>query len=120
MAATRAMRVALATLAAPLLPPRAPPPAFLPAGAAAQVERFAVVVGNDVGQPPDVPLRYAEVDATRVASVLQEVGGVRPENVVLLRGRDADTVRRALIAVNDRVRSAGRQTLLLVYYSGHA
>lgn len=110
MAATRAMRVALATLAL----------AFLPAGAAAQVERFAVVVGNDVGQPPDVPLRYAEVDATRVASVLQEVGGVRPENVVLLRGRDADTVRRALIAVNDRVRSAGRQTLLLVYYSGHA
>ena len=94
--------------------------ALLPAAARAQIERFAVVVGNDIGQAPDIPLRYAEMDATRVAAVLQEVGGVRAENVVLLRGRDADTVRRALIAVNDRVRGAGRQSVLLVYYSGHA
>ena len=93
---------------------------LLPGAASAQVERFAVVVGNDLGDPPDVPLRYAEMDAARMASVLQEVGGVRPENVVLLQGKDADTVRRALIAVNERVRSAGRQTVLLVYYSGHA
>ena len=61
-----------------------------------------------------------EMDAARVASVLQEVGGVRPENTVLLQGKDADTVRRALIAVNERVRTAGRPTVLLVYYSGHA
>jgi hypothetical protein len=92
----------------------------LPASAGAQVERFALVLGNDVGQPPDVPLRYAEADAARVAAVLQEVGGVRPENLVLLRGRDAETVRRALIAVNERVRAAGRQSVLFVYYSGHA
>ena len=55
-----------------------------------------------------------------MVSVLQEVGGVRPENTVLLQGKDADTVRRALIAVNERVRTAGRPTVLLVYYSGHA
>jgi hypothetical protein len=88
--------------------------------ALAEVERYAVVVGNDVGQPPAVPLRYAEMDAARMASVLQEVGGVRPENTVLLQGKDADTVRRALIAVNERVRTSGRSTVLLVYYSGHA
>ena len=93
---------------------------LLPLPAAAEVERYAVVVGNDVGQAPDLPLRYAEMDAARMASVLQEVGGVRPENVVLLQGKDADTVRRALIAVNERVRVSGRSTVLLVYYSGHA
>jgi hypothetical protein len=93
---------------------------LLPAVAAAQVERFAVVVGNDVGQPPDGPLRWAEADATRVAAALQEVGGVRPENLVLLRGLDADAVRRALIVVNDRVRGSGPETVLFVYYSGHA
>src|SRR5437870_2317459 len=85
----------------------------------AQVERFAVVVGNDQGQPPDLPLKYAETDAARVASMLQEVGGVRPENLVLLRGQDAGTVRSTLIAVNDRVRAAGDQGMLIVYYSGH-
>ena len=94
--------------------------ALLPAAAAAQVERFALVVGNDQGQRPDVALSYAETDAARVAAMLQEVGGVRPENLVLLRGQDAAAVRGALIAVNDRVRAAGRQTMLIVYYSGHA
>ena len=94
--------------------------ALLPTAASAEVDRYAVVVGNDLGQPPDLPLRYAEMDAARVVSVLQEVGGVRPENTVLLQGKDADTVRRALIAVNERVRTAGRPTVLLVYYSGHA
>ena len=91
-----------------------------PALAAAQVERFAVVVGNDLGQPPDVALSYAETDAARVSTVLLEVGGVRPENLVVLRGQDAATVRRTLIAVNERVRLARGQTVLIVYYSGHA
>lgn len=94
--------------------------ALLPTAAAAQVEKFAMVVGNDAGQPPDVALRYSETDAARMAAVLQEVGGVRPENLVLLRGQDAATVRRALIAVNDRVRAARGQAVLIVYYSGHA
>ena len=94
--------------------------ALVPVAAAAQVDRFAVVVGNDQGQPPDAALAYAEADAARMAAMLQEVGGVRPENLVLLRGQDAGTVRRTLIAVNDRVRSAGRATMLIVYYSGHA
>ena len=90
------------------------------APATAQVERFAVVVGNNLGSGDDVPLRYAESDAARVAAVLREVGEVKPQDLVLLRGDDADTVRRALIAVNERIRTAGGQTVLIVYYSGHA
>jgi Caspase domain len=93
---------------------------LVPAAAAAQVDRFAVVIGNDSGQPADAALRYAETDAARMASVLQEVGGVRPENLTLLRGQDAATVRRTLITVNDRVRAASGETVLIVYYSGHA
>lgn len=93
---------------------------LLAAPAWAEVERFAVVVGNNVGSREDGPLRYAEADAARVAAVLREVGDVRPTNLILLRGEDADTVRRTLIAVNERVRAAGDQTVLLVFYSGHA
>jgi hypothetical protein len=84
------------------------------------VERFAVVVGNNLGGAADGPLRYAEADAARVAAVLREVGDVRPANLILLRGEDADTVRRTLIAVNERIRDSGAQTVLLVFYSGHA
>jgi hypothetical protein len=86
----------------------------------AQVERFAVVVGNNLGSAGDAPLRYAESDAARVAEVLREVGDVKPQDLVLLRGDDAETVRRTLIAVNERIRAQGGQTVLFVYYSGHA
>src|SRR5438477_9352443 len=93
---------------------------LLPVAAAAQVDRFAVVIGNDAGQAADAALRYAQTDAERIASVLEDVGGVRPENLTLLRGQDASTVRRALIAVNDRIRASSGETVLIVYYSGHA
>jgi hypothetical protein len=93
---------------------------LLAAPARAEVERFAVVVGNNSGGPEDAPLRYAQADAVRVASVLREVGDVRPANLILLLGEEADTVRRTLIAVNERVRASGGQAVLLVFYSGHA
>jgi len=93
---------------------------LLPAGAAAEVSRYAIVAGNDEGLPPDAALRWAEADAARVAAALQEVGGVPPENLVLLRGQDAAALRRALIAVNERIRVSGREGVLFVYYSGHA
>jgi Caspase domain len=94
-----------------------------PASADSGVARFAVVIGNDLGAGDEAPLRYAEADASKVAGVLQDVGGFAPENVTLVRGRDAQSVLRALIAVNDRIRTgaarSGSDTLLLVFYSGH-
>jgi Caspase domain len=92
--------------------------------ALAEVQRFAVIVGNDYGAPPDAQLRYAEKDANKFAEVLRDLGGFAPANISILRGESAETVRSTLIAVNDRVRTASElpntQTLLFVYYSGHA
>lgn len=97
---------------------------FWPAHAHAQVERFALVIGNNLGSPDDVALRYAEDDASKIYAVLENLGGFRPENMLLLRGRSADEVRDALIAMNERIRrQAGPRrpdTMLFVYYSGHA
>lgn len=92
------------------------------ATAHAEVERYAIVVGHNTGAADEQRLRYAETDAARVAELLSEVGGVRDENQVVLRGKHVDQVRRALIATNERIRlgkSAGHAAMLLVYYSGH-
>jgi hypothetical protein len=95
-----------------------------PALAHAGVERFAVIVGNNRGAAEDGPLQYAESDATRVYEVLRELGGFQPANMVILRAESADTLRRTLITVNERVRAAvavpDTQAMLFVYYSGHA
>jgi hypothetical protein len=94
-----------------------------PAAVRAEAERFALIVGNNVGAGNEQRLRYAESDAERVYAALRDVGGVSPVNMTLLRGEDADTARGALIMLNDRLRdvsSRAKQTTLIVYYSGHA
>ncbi|HET8935569.1 MAG TPA: caspase family protein [Polyangiales bacterium] len=97
---------------------------LLPCVAQASVERFAVVIGSNRGQPDDQELRYAESDASHMFEVLRDLGGFQPANMVLLRDENADTVLRTLITVNDRIRAATSlpdgQALLFVYYSGHA
>jgi hypothetical protein len=96
----------------------------LPSSALARVQRFALIAGNNRGHAPDLELRYAESDASKVAQVLRDLGGFEPADIVILRGEDAQTVRSTLINLNDRIRAAGaipgQQALLFVYYSGHA
>lgn len=94
------------------------------APAAAEVTRYALVVGNNVGAPADQPLRYAESDARRMHQVLTALGDFPPWQALLLQGADVATVRRALLNINERIRDAsempGQEVFLLVYYSGHA
>jgi hypothetical protein len=108
------VRLAVLTLAVWLVASAAP--------AHADTERFAVVIGNNRGASDEQPLRYAESDAQRLADLLGDIGGVPGENQVVLRGRTADQVRRALIATNERIRTSVRpaaDAMLVVYYSGH-
>ena len=96
--------------------------ALASARAHADVERYAVIVGQDAGAADEQRLRFAESDAQQVAELLGEVGGVPDENQVVLRGKSAEQMRRALIATNERIRTgrnAGRDAVLIVYYSGH-
>jgi len=83
--------------------------------------RYAVVIGNNRGDSDEVPLKYAERDARKVADVLRHFGDVPAENLVLIEGETVEGVRRAILGVNDRLRQeyAGTATLI-VYYSGHA
>jgi hypothetical protein len=92
---------------------------LLVAGPAAASNRFAVVIGDNQGDRDEVELRYAESDARRVAEVLRSVGGFYPENVQLLTSVTGDDLRRALIALNARLRQEEGPSLLFVFYSGH-
>jgi hypothetical protein len=94
-----------------------------PQGGALAERRFALVVGDARGGPGTRPLRYAERDAKRIYGILTRLGGVREEDAKLLTGASAEELRKGLSALESSIAAAkasGEQTLLIVYYSGHA
>lgn len=95
-----------------------------PREARAAVHHFVVAIGNDDGRAGEVGLRYAESDASKLAEVFRDLGGVPSSQIVVLKGEDADTVRKEIVAVNERIRLAVQapddQATLVVFYSGHA
>jgi len=95
-----------------------------PARAFGAVHHFVVAIGNNDGGANEVGLRYAESDAAKIADVMRDLGGVPPNQIVLLKAEDADTARKAIVDINERIRLAVQtpddQATLVVYYSGHA
>jgi hypothetical protein len=90
----------------------------------AETRRIAVVVGSNRGNTARAPLRFAEQDASRFASVLTELGGLTSQDVLLLRGPTAAEVRAALDeatwrTANWRAQHRG-QVVLIFYFSGHS
>ena len=97
----------------------APAPALADTGTA----RYAIVVGSNPGGDGQQPLRYAEQDARNFAAVLQDMGGYAAADIELLARPSAKQLRRAVARVSEKISldaGAGRQTLLVFYYSGHA
>jgi len=91
------------------------------AGAArAETRRYAVVIGANAGDPREVRLHFAESDAAKVAQTLNDVGQFPAAQTLRLTGVSADEVRSALLELNARLRQETADTVLLVYYSGHA
>ena len=91
---------------------------------AAAGERFALLVGSNVGGAGSGLLYFAELDAERFGDVLSEMGGVPEDNLVLLRTPTRRGFDDALERLADRiaavkVRQGGHATVFF-YYSGHA
>ena len=95
---------------------------LIPFVAQAEVRRFAVVAGSNEGQRWEAVLRFAESDARRFATVLEELGGVPAENIRLLRGEGVDDFRRAVREVEREIASqpGEDQSILILYFSGHS
>ena len=89
---------------------------------AAAARTVVLSIGNDLGHNDEVVLRFAERDADGVGTLLRRLGGVRPEDLLVVTGGNADDVRQALDEIDDRLKhdEDAADTALIVYYSGHA
>ncbi len=113
-----AILILLATIAAAAAPAAAPEPA-----GPSPLRRFALVAGSNDGGAARVRLRYAATDAQAMARVLQELGGVRGEDLVLLVDPDLGAFTAALARLRDAVQAAGpadERREIVFYYSGHS
>lgn len=91
--------------------------------APAALQRFALIIGANDGGPGRERLRYAGSDAAAMAGVLGQLGGVRPQDSLLLLEPDPMALSQALDELGARIkrsREPGRRTELLFYYSGHS
>ncbi|HVK83072.1 MAG TPA: caspase family protein, partial [Kofleriaceae bacterium] len=80
-----------------------------------------IVIGSNPGWSQDRPLRYAEHDAERIRDVLVSLGNFPADRVTLLRDPSTAEVRAALRRLGNTARdSANEDTLVFIYYSGHA
>jgi hypothetical protein len=90
---------------------------------ASELQRIALVMGSNDGGDTRVTLRYADTDAAAFASVLTELGGVDPFDVILISDPARNTVEQAMDELATRAavaRQAGRRVEVIVYYSGHS
>ena len=90
------------------------------ASSLAAPRRFALVVGENLGDPTDPALQYAEEDARRLSDTLQRVGDFDQDDLVTLLRPSVKSLRVALSTVLANVAEAEGETLLVVFYSGHA
>ncbi len=104
----------LAAAAAPARPVEGP--ATLP------IRRFALVAGVNDGGADRVRLRYARSDAERIARLLERLGGVSPEDAIVLLDPAEPALREAFRTMETRIRAAraASRAELVVYYSGHS
>src|SRR5690606_32696276 len=95
----------------------------LVAGAEGAAERFFFGVGANDGGPTRARLRYAGKDATAMARLLRELGGVPDENVVVLLDPGREDFFSAWASLLGRMRAArarGQRVERFFYYSGHS
>lgn len=88
------------------------------------LRRYALVIGSNTGGGATRErLKYAGQDATKVADVLRQLGGVDPTDLALLSEPDVAALDRSIDALSTRIREQrkqGQRVELVVYYSGHA
>src|SRR5262249_17388430 len=85
--------------------------------------RFALVIGVNDGGPSRLRLRYAASDAKEFARVLQQLGGVADDDMMLVLDADRAKILSRVEELRGRLsetRAAVRRLEVGFYYSGHS
>ena len=93
------------------------------AKAPAPLRRFAFVTGSNDGGDALVKLKYAESDARSFAAVLQDLGGVKPRDLVLVSSPTLQRFEDGLQRVRQMVaapKEMDERREFVFYYSGHS
>lgn len=101
----------------------AAPEARADAPAAAHAHAYGIIVGSNAGGAGQVPLRYAEDDAERVAAVLRDLGRFGTTELRVLTRPDAAKILAAVGELVPKLKAhadRGEQATFFFYYSGHA
>jgi hypothetical protein len=84
---------------------------------------YAVVIGANTGAAGQDTLDFAESDAERVATVLQNVGHYRDNYIIKLTQPSSQSLQQTLAEMRNRLQNrqrGGEKTLFLFFYSGHS
>jgi hypothetical protein len=87
------------------------------------IRRFALLAGANDGGVGRTKLRYAVSDAQAVLNVLQEMGGVSPQDSRLLQDPTRDIFVKEIKRLGRLVtqaRSSSPKVEIIIYYSGHS
>jgi hypothetical protein len=85
------------------------------------VQRYAMVVGSNDGGTERVQLRYAHSDAAAMGDVLVDLGGVAPQDRIVLSDPGRAELERAFTLMRQRLEaSTAPRTEVVFYYSGHS
>ncbi len=89
----------------------------------AKTRRFAFLIGANDGGPGRVKLRYSVSDAAALVKVLNNMGGVAPEDTKLLSSPNRFALFREMETLAERIKEARKnhpRVEVIVYYSGHS
>jgi len=87
------------------------------------VRRFALIVGVNSGGPERELLRYAATDARSFAAVMEQLGGVHPDDKSLLLNPNRNVLQAAFSEMAAKISKAKKRDErieFLFYFSGHS
>lgn len=87
------------------------------------LRRFGLFIGANDGGDDRIRLRWAIADARRMAAVMTEIGGIRPQDSYVLEDPTGRDLEFQFEHLKERIESASqtsRRTELILYYSGHS